>query len=34
MRRAGSKRCRNRLLLETGFEFTYPSYREGYASMI
>ena len=34
MRRAGSKRCRNRRLLETGFEFTYPSYREGYASMI
>ena len=32
-RRAGSKRCRNDRLRETGYRFRYPSYREGYASL-
>lgn len=29
-RRRTSKICDNRLLLSTGYEFTYPTYREGY----
>ena len=33
-RRAGSKRCRNRRLLESGYEFLYPTFREGYASLL
>ena len=33
-RRAGSKRCRNALLLESGFTFEYPSFREGYAALL
>lgn len=33
-RRAGSKRCNNRQLLESGYAFRYPGYREGYARMI
>ncbi len=32
-RRAGSKRCRNDLLRETGYRFVCPTYREGYASL-
>jgi len=32
--RAGSKRCSNRKLLESGFEFRYPDYRAGYREMI
>ena len=28
--RAGNKRCDNRLLLETGYEFIYPTYESGY----
>lgn len=32
--RAGSKRCSNRRLLETGFRFLFPSFREGYRPMI
>ena len=32
-RRAGSKRCSNALLKSTGFSFTYPSFREGYAAI-
>ena len=28
------RRCSNRLLLDTGFEFNYPSYKEGYAALI
>jgi nucleoside-diphosphate-sugar epimerase len=32
-RRAGSKRCRNTRLLESGYQFQYPSFREGYASL-
>lgn len=33
-RRGGNKRCSNRRLLESGFRFCYPSFREGYASML
>ncbi len=29
--RRGNRRCSNRLLLESGYRFLYPSYREGYA---
>jgi nucleoside-diphosphate-sugar epimerase len=32
--RAGSKRCSNALLLESGFAFSYPSFREGYADLL
>ena len=33
--RAGSnKRCRNERLRSTGFEFEYPSYREGYRAVL
>jgi len=35
VRRPGSnKRCRNQRLLDSGYTFTYPSYREGYAKEI
>jgi len=33
-RRAGSKRCSNARLLESGFSFRYPSFREGYGALI
>jgi len=33
-RRGGDKRLRNRLLLETGFTFSYPTYREGYRAVL
>lgn len=33
-RRAGSKRCDNRRLLDTGYRFRYPSFREGYGELI
>lgn len=32
--RGGDKRLRNQLLLDTGFRFTYPSYREGYRAIL
>jgi len=32
--RAGSKRCSNQRLLDSGFSFRYPDYRAGYGSMI
>lgn len=32
--RAGSKRCSNRRLLESGFSFRYPDFRAGYREMI
>ncbi|AOT03598.1 SDR family oxidoreductase [Arthrobacter sp. U41] len=32
--RGGNKRCSNALLRSTGFEFTYPSFREGYRAML
>ncbi|QSP95935.1 sugar nucleotide-binding protein [Marinobacter salinisoli] len=32
--RAGSKRCRNQRLLDSGFRFEYPDFREGYREMI
>jgi len=33
-RRAGSKRCSNRRLRESGYSFRYPTYRDGYAELI
>ena len=30
--RGSNKRCRNTKLLETGYTFQYPSFREGYAA--
>ena len=32
--RAGSKRCSNKRLLGTGFQFRYPDFRAGYRAMI
>ncbi|KGJ72867.1 epimerase [Cryobacterium roopkundense] len=32
--RGGDKRLSNKLLLGTGFTFTYPSYREGYRALL
>ncbi|MGG6381277.1 SDR family oxidoreductase [Paenarthrobacter sp. NEAU-H11] len=32
--RGGNKRCRNDLLRSTGFEFAFPSFREGYRDII
>ncbi|MCP4065801.1 MAG: DUF1731 domain-containing protein, partial [Gammaproteobacteria bacterium] len=32
--RAGSKRCSNKRLLGTGFQFRYPDFRAGYRDMI
>ena len=32
--RAGSKRCSNQRLLDSGFRFRYPDYRVGYGEMI
>jgi len=32
--RGSNKRCRNALLLASGYRFEYPSYREGYAKII
>jgi nucleoside-diphosphate-sugar epimerase len=33
-RRGGNKRCRNDHLRASGYQFRYPSYREGYAEML
>lgn len=33
-RRGGNKRCRNRRLRESGYVFRYPTYREGYATLL
>ncbi len=33
-RGATNKRCRNRRLRESGYEFRYPTYREGYGALI
>jgi nucleoside-diphosphate-sugar epimerase len=33
-RRSGAKRCRGDRLLATGFELRYPTYREGYRSIL
>ena len=33
-RRSGSKRCRNALLVSSGYAFKYPGYRDGYAAVI
>jgi nucleoside-diphosphate-sugar epimerase len=32
-RGAGSKRCSNRRLLESGYDFVYPTFREGYGEV-
>ncbi|UEL29367.1 SDR family oxidoreductase [Pseudarthrobacter sp. L1SW] len=32
--RGGNKRCRNKLLRSTGFEFAFPSFREGYRDIL
>ncbi|TFC51654.1 SDR family oxidoreductase [Cryobacterium sp. TMT1-21] len=32
--RGGDKRLRNRLLLESGFVFTYPTYQQGYRAVL
>lgn len=32
--RGGNKRCRNRRLLESGYQLMYPSYREGYEALL
>jgi len=32
--RGGSKRCRNALLLASGYAFRYPSYRDGYTALL
>jgi nucleoside-diphosphate-sugar epimerase len=32
--RGGSKRCRNDRLLASGYEFQYPTFREGYAAVL
>lgn len=34
MRSRASKRCRNTRLRASGFQFRYPSYREGYAALL
>lgn len=34
LRRRASKRCSNALLLESGYEFRYPTFREGYAQVL
>ncbi|ATJ84727.1 SDR family oxidoreductase [Halomonas beimenensis] len=34
LRRRASKRCDNSRLLESGYRFRYPSYREGYAQVL
>ena len=31
---AGSKQCCNRLLLDTGFVFSYPGYKDGYKELV
>ncbi|CAM3770713.1 SDR family oxidoreductase [Parendozoicomonas haliclonae] len=30
----GSKRCRNQRVIESGYDFLYPSYREGYKTIL
>ena len=34
LRRRSSKRCNNTRLLESGYRFRYPTYREGYAQVL
>ena len=33
-KRVGSKRCRNDRLVRSGYEFRYPTFRGGYASLL
>ena len=30
----GNKRCSNQRLLDSGFKFRYPSFKDGYAEML
>ena len=32
--RGGNKRCRNTRLLESGYVFRYPTFRDGYAAVL
>ncbi len=34
LRRRASKRCRNQRLLDSGYRFIYPGYREGYKALL
>nr|WP_298059460.1 SDR family oxidoreductase [uncultured Halomonas sp.] len=34
LRRRASKRCDNQRILDTGYQFRFPSYREGYAQVL
>jgi len=33
-RRGGSKRCSNARLVDSGYRFVYPTFREGYAAVL
>lgn len=33
-RRGGNKRCSNRRLIDSGYQFVYPGYRQGYAALL
>lgn len=33
-RSAGSKRCSNQLLIDSGYKFRYPGFRDGYSAML
>ena len=33
-RRGGNKRCRNARLVESGYAFRYPNYRDGYSAVL
>ena len=33
-RRGGNKRCNNRRLLDSGYQFIYPSFKQGYAALL
>ena len=33
-RRGGNKRCRNQRLVDAGYTFRYPTYRDGYATLL
>ena len=34
LRRRASKRCDNQRIVSTGYQFRFPSYREGYAQVL
>jgi hypothetical protein len=33
-RRGANKRCSNRRLLDSGYRFIYPGFRQGYAALL